>query len=490
MSKTPQPTSASPPTVEGFLRTVQRSGLLDRETLQTLLRSLPVERRNDPEAVADHLIRAGRLTLFQARKLLAGASLGLVLGPFHVLAPIARGGMGTVYLARDTRSGQLIALKVLPPKKAREEERLLARFRREMEMSQRVSHPHLAWTYEVGVWHGVYYIAMEYIPGRSLYRLIHDEGPLAVPRLARLFAEVCLALDHAHNQGLIHRDLKPSNIIITPNDHAKVLDLGLALMEGEIQGEREVIGGEGYVVGTMDYIAPEQTTDPSKVDARCDVYSLGCTIYFAVTGRPPFPGGTSKDKIKRHRSEEPMPIPQLNPDVPPAFIGLVRRMMVKDPEVRLPSAAAARHELLAWADKGSGLPLDRPEDIGYEQAVALLESKEPSAEQINAEVLPADAEASPQEEGSEEPPKEESPADAPAKEESIPKGIPVGIPVTSRPKPKRPTGVVLPDPAKLRLHDEPPPSEPAFWLRYVIPVAIGVVLGLMVLLLLWLLLRR
>ncbi len=121
-------------------------------------------------------------------------------------------------------------------------------------MCQRVSHPHLAWTYEVGKWRQVHYIAMEYIPGKSLYRLVHDEGPIAVPRLARLFGEVCLALDHAHNQGLIHRDLKPSNIIVTPNDHAKVLDLGLALMEGEIKGEREVIGGEGYVVGTMDYI--------------------------------------------------------------------------------------------------------------------------------------------------------------------------------------------------------------------------------------------
>ena len=390
MPKTPPPTSAMPPTVDGFLKTILRSGLLDREALQSLLRSVPLERRNEPDAVAEHLVKSGRLTRFQVRKLLSGASLGLVLGPFQVLAPIAKGGMGTVYLARDSRSELFVALKVLPPKKAREEERLLARFRREMEMCQRVSHPHLAWTYEVGVWHGVYYIAMEYIPGRSLFRLIHDEGTLPVPRLARLFAEVCLALDHAHNQGLIHRDLKPSNIIITPNDHAKVLDLGLALMEGEIQGEREVIGGEGYVVGTMDYIAPEQTADPSKVDARCDVYALGCTIYYALTGRAPFPGGTAKEKIMRHRSDEPTPLPQLNASIPPGFVGLVRYMMAKDPEQRLQSAAAVRHELLNWADKGSALPLDRPEDTGYEQAVARLEAEEPSAEQIVAEVLPAE----------------------------------------------------------------------------------------------------
>jgi serine/threonine protein kinase len=470
MPKTPPPPSATPPTVDGFLKSVLRSGLLDRETLQSLLRSVPLDRRNDPEAVADHLIQTGRVTRFQARKLLAGATLGLVLGPFHVLAPIAKGGMGTVYLARDTRSGLLVALKVLPPKRAREEERLLARFRREMEMCQRVSHPHLAWTYEVGKWQGVYYIAMEYIPGRNLYRLVSEEGQLPVPRLARLFAEVCLALDHAHNQGLIHRDLKPSNIIVTPNDHAKVLDLGLALMEGEIQGEREVIGGEGYVVGTMDYIAPEQTTDPSRVDARCDVYALGCTLYFAVTGRPPFPGGSPKDKIKRHRNEEPAPIPQFNPNVPPAFIGLVRQMMAKEPSQRLQSAAAVRHELLTWADKGQGLPLDRPEDTGYEQAVAVLETKEPSAEQIIAEVVPS--------------------GDEPPKEETIPEAIPIGIPVPDRPRSLRPAGAALADAVKRPPRDEVRAAGRPPWLPYAIPVAAGVVLGVLVLFLLWLLLRH
>ncbi len=468
MSKTPPP-SATPPTVEGFLKTVLRSGLLDREALQEALRTMPLERRNEPDAVAEHLVTAGRLTRFQARKLLAGTALGLVLGPYHVLAPIARGGMGMVYLARDTRSGLLVALKVLSPKRAREEERLLARFRREMEMCQRVSHPHLAWTYEVGKWQGVYYIAMEYIPGRSLYRLVQDEGPLPVPRLARLLTEVCLALDHAHNQGLIHRDLKPSNIIVTPNDHAKVLDLGLALMEGEMTGQREVIGGEGYVVGTMDYIAPEQTADAARVDARCDVYALGCTIYFALTGRPPFLGGTTKEKIQRHRGEEPAPIPQLNAEVPPAFVGLVRRMMAKDPEQRLPSAAAVRHELLSWADKGTGLPLDRPEDPGYLRAVAIVEEKEPSAEQMAAEDLPTDDEPP-------APPEEET-----AKEESIPEAIPVGIPEPARPRPKPPGPVALP---------EPKPAGIPPWLLYAAPMAVGTFLGLLALLVIWLILRR
>jgi serine/threonine protein kinase len=281
----------------------------------------------------------------------------------------------------------LVALKVLSPKRAREEERLLARFRREMEMSNRVAHPHLAWAYEVGVYQGVYYIALEYIPGRSLYRLISDEGPLLVPRASRLFAEIASALDHAHHQGLIHRDMKPSNIMITPHDHAKVLDLGLALVQGEAAADREVIGGEGYVVGTMDYIAPEQAENAAKVDPRSDIYSLGCTLYFALTGQPPFPGGTALEKIQRHQNQEPLPVPQLNPNVHPAFIGLLRRMMAKNPDHRFQTAAELQERLEEWASRDDALPMDQQGDQEYQQAVIALEHAQPPPD-LAAEIIP------------------------------------------------------------------------------------------------------
>jgi len=379
--------STEPISVDGFLRTVLRSGVLDRAQLQDTLRTLPIERRQDPEAVADHLIEAGKLSRFQAGKLLKGMTIGLVLGSFQVLAPIGKGGMGTVYLARDNRSHLLVALKVLPPKRAREEERLLSRFRREMEMCQKVAHPHLAWAYEVGVCQGVYYIAMEYIPGQSLYRLVTDKGPLEIPRAARLFAEVASALDHAHNQGLIHRDLKPSNIIITPHDHAKVLDLGLALVQGEAPGKLEVVGGRGYVVGTLDYIAPEQAENAAQVDPRSDIYSLGCTLYFALTGRPPFPDGTPLEKINRHRFEEPAPVPQFNAAVPPPFIGLLRKLMAKNPEHRFATAAEVQQKLMEWASENSTLPLDKQGDREYQEAVAALEAAE-APEELIEEVIP------------------------------------------------------------------------------------------------------
>jgi eukaryotic-like serine/threonine-protein kinase len=248
-----------------------------------------------------------------------------------------------------------------------------------MELSRRVAHPHLAWSYESGICQHVYYLAMEYIPGKNLSRIVAEEGPLRVPRAARLMAEVASGLEHAHNQGLIHRDLKPSNIMVTPNDHAKVLDLGLALMQGE-RADQNVVGGQGYIVGTMDYIAPEQTTDSTGVDCRADIYSLGCTLYFALTGQPPFPGGTSRDKVRRHRGEQPASLFELASSTPAGFVDLVQRMMAKAPDDRPPSAAAVEEELRAWTTGDTVLPLDRREDAEYAKSIVALQTAEPSAE--------------------------------------------------------------------------------------------------------------
>src|SRR5947208_1474684 len=157
--------------VERFLRAVEQSGLLSPGAVRKVVTSAPAAARTDAQQLADHFIRLGRLSHYQARKLLDGAAAGLVLGPYQIVMPIGKGGMGTVYLARDGRSPRLLALKVLPPKKARRHERLLARFRREMELSRKVSHPNLTRTFDVGMAQGVYYIAMEYIAGQSLFRL-------------------------------------------------------------------------------------------------------------------------------------------------------------------------------------------------------------------------------------------------------------------------------------------------------------------------------
>jgi serine/threonine protein kinase len=365
--------NAAGPTVDEFLKTIRRSGVLDLEQLKAAVAHAPTDWREWGAAVlAEYLIKTGKLSRFQSRKLLQGTHRGLVLGPYQILSPLGKGAMGTVYMARDGRSGQLVALKILSSRRAREEERARTRFQREMELSKRLMHPHVAVTYEAGTLQDVHFIAMEFIPGKSMSRVVATQGPLPVARAARLLAEVALGLQHAHEQGIIHRDLKPSNIMVTPNDHAKVLDVGLAFVQGE-KADATVIGGLGYIVGTMDYISPEQSIDATKVDPRSDIYSLGCTLYFAVSGQPPFPGGTGIEKRQRHRTEEPTPLRQLRPGLPAAFVELVQKLMAKDPLQRPQTTQAARELLLPWATEDAALPLDRPNDTNYRMAVAALE---------------------------------------------------------------------------------------------------------------------
>lgn len=382
MATPEQAAATGQPTTDAFVRSVRRSGLLDESQLESLVQAVPADTRGDAKLLADHLVKLGKLSRFQAGKLLEGITLGLVLGPYHVLSPIGKGGMGAVYLARDSRNQSLVALKVLPPKRAKASERLLARFRREMELNQRVNHPHLTRTVEVGVHNDVNYIAMEFIPGRNLYKLVHGEGPLAIPRAARLFTEVSLGLEYAHNMGLIHRDLKPSNIMVLPDDHIKVLDLGLALIQGEAEADRTIVGGQGYVVGTMDYLAPEQGEDPLKVDARSDIYSLGCTLYFVLTGQTPFPGGTALQKMLRHRCDPPKPVNELNPSIPPRFAALLTRMIAKRPDFRFQNCVELREALKPWLEGEA----PRPAAVAKAQPV---ETPAPEAAVKPAEPPPA-----------------------------------------------------------------------------------------------------
>jgi serine/threonine protein kinase len=350
---------------EAFTRDILRSKLLRRDELQRALNQLPRPQRHDARLLAEHLIRLGKLTRFQASKLLKGVTKGLILGPFRILSPLGKGGMGTVFLVRDQRNDQLAALKTLPPRYAREA-RMLARFRREMEICVRLDHRHIARAYEVGEHRGVHFIAMEYIPGQTLSKLVQGEGPLDMARAARLFAELAEGLHHAHGQGVIHRDLKPSNVLITPRDTAKLVDLGLALMHGETGDDTTVIGGKGYIVGTMDYIAPEQTIDALSVGPRSDLYALGCSLYYALVGHPPFPGGTSKEKVMHHRHSVPTPLAELRPGLPAAFVDLIERLMCKDPEGRPLNAAEAGRELRMWAEGGPDALLNITEEATAE----------------------------------------------------------------------------------------------------------------------------
>ncbi len=331
------------PSLDEFADSIARSGLVPAGELERARGRFSAG--TDATVLAQALIAGKALTPYQARKLLAGTTKGFFVAGYRILQPLGEGGGGKVFLAAPRDGGPPVALKVLPPKKARELGRALESFQREMDLSRRVRHPNVAKTLEVGEDGGVFYMVLEYVPGESLYNLVKLAGPLPVPRAARLFVKILDGLEAAHQAGLIHRDIKPSNLMITPDGDAKILDLGIALAL-EAPGQA---GKPDSLFGTLDYTSPEQLGDATQVDARSDLYSLGCSLYFAVAGRPPFEGGDAINKIFRHRLEDPPPLETLVPGIPPGFSAAVHRLMAKNPELRPQSAHAARGQIARWA---------------------------------------------------------------------------------------------------------------------------------------------
>ena len=335
--------------LEEFVANVVRSGLVDRSTLDRVRADFSAHPPADAAVrLARLLIETGALTSYQARKILAGATRGFFLGDYRILRSLGEGGMGKVYLAAHREDGNRVAIKVLPPSKAKDGGQALLRFRREMELSRRAVHPNLAKTLDVGQAGNVHFMILEYVPGESLYQLVKQRhgGPLRVPDAARFFLKVVDGLEAAHNAGLIHRDIKPSNLMVTPDGDARILDLGLARSEEE---ERPLTR-EHVVVGTLDYASPEQLGNAACADRRSDLYSLGCTIYFSLAGRPPFEGGDVVNKIFKQKMDDPEPLERVARGVPSAFAAVVRKLMAKQPEDRYQTCGELRTDLARWAD--------------------------------------------------------------------------------------------------------------------------------------------
>lgn len=335
--------------LDDFVESLVGSGLVPREDVDRALAGLGTGSAADAsQRLARALVQQGFLTTYQARKLLSGATRGFFLGGYRILRPIGAGGMGKVFLAVNEKTFDKVAIKVLPPQRIQEEELSLTRFRREMELSQRCQHPNVARTIAVGNEGDVHFMVLEYIAGMSLFDMVKSEryGPLRVTDAARLFLKVLDGLAAAHQSGIVHRDIKPSNIMITPDGNAKILDMGLARALGEEQG----ITRANTVLGTLDYASPEQLRDASKADVRSDLYSVGCTLYFALSGRPPFEGGDMINKIFRQRLDDPEPLEKMARGVPSAFAAIVRKLMAKEPAERYQNTAELRADLARWTD--------------------------------------------------------------------------------------------------------------------------------------------
>jgi eukaryotic-like serine/threonine-protein kinase len=334
--------------VPRFRDTALASGLLDAEQIavceeevgQTLGLAARADAARWDAAVAKCLVAQKTLTRFQADQLLAGRRK-LTLGQYRILDEIGRGGMGQVFRAQHVMMERTVAIKVLPRAKSTSESE--AAFQREIRMLSRLDHANLVRALDAGHDGKVYYLVTELVPGLDLRRQVLKHGRLDEVRAASVISQAAVGLSYAHAQGLVHRDVKPANLLVTPEGHVKVLDLGLAgsTMEGES-------ARLGRVVGTMDYMAPEQIRTPDTVGSSADIYALGCTLYFVLTGEVPFPGGTRQEKAQRQLKDQPRPIRQLEPGVSEGFCRVVESMMRKDAAERPMSAEAVVERLRQW----------------------------------------------------------------------------------------------------------------------------------------------
>lgn len=255
---------------------------------------------------------------------------------------VGGGGMGAVLKGRDTVLHRTVAVKVLSTHQAGDEE-TAKRFRMEARSAARLDHPCIARVYYVGEDRGLRYIIFEYIEGINIRDLVIQSGPLSVADTLNYSIQIADALTHAWQRSVVHRDIKPSNILITPDGQAKLVDMGLARLHEVGQATGADADGDltatGMTIGTFDYIAPEQARSPRDADTRSDIYSLGCTIYYMLTGRPPFPGGTPLQKLLSHQGDQPPVLAELRPDIPAPLAILVSRMLAKQPEQRFQTPA-------------------------------------------------------------------------------------------------------------------------------------------------------
>jgi len=292
--------------------------------------------------------------------------IGTEVAGYRLQSQIGRGGMSVVYLAEHLRLGRKVALKLLSPELA-ENEKFRERFLRESQIAASLDHPNIVPIYDADETDGVLYIAMRYVEGTDLRKLIHSEGPLEPVRTSTIVGQIADALDTAHEHGLVHRDIKPANVLLTPQDHVYVSDFGLTKRALSVSGLTQT----GQLVGTIDYVAPEQIKgDP--VDRRADVYSLGCIVYEALTGKLPYERDLEVAILWAHVQEPPPKVTDVRADLPEELEDVVAHAMAKDPEERAPTAGTVATELRAAlgleAPSAPGVPRPKPKPIPWQES--------------------------------------------------------------------------------------------------------------------------
>jgi serine/threonine protein kinase len=338
-----------PATTDEFFDLVQKSAVVEDRRLGAYLEKLRAQRSwpGDPRQAAALLVRDGVLTNFQAEQILQGKWKRFTIGKYKVLERLGQGGMGSVYLCEHKLMRRRVAVKVLPTAKA-DDPSSLERFYREARAVAALDHPNIVRAYDIDQDEKLHFLVMEHVDGTSLQEIIKKNGPMDVLRACHYIRQAALGLQHAHDAaGLVHRDIKPGNILVDRNGIVKVLDMGLARF---FYDEEDILTKkyDENVLGTADYLAPEQATDSHAVDIRADIYSLGATFYYCLTGRTPFQEGTVAQKLIWHQTRLPKPIRSFRPEVPEGVVAVIDKAMSKDVAARYQSPKEMAEALEEW----------------------------------------------------------------------------------------------------------------------------------------------
>ena len=342
-------------TPESFLNIVRESKLLTKDKIKSLITEMQGSSVDltSTSTIASWLVEQGHLTDWQVDKLKQARHKGFFLGKYRLLRLLGKGGMSSVYLAEHTLMRRRCAIKVLPIKKVHDSS-YLARFYREAQAVASLDHPNIVRAYdidhEVEKEQEIHFLVMEHVKGLNMQELIKANGPLSFELAVEYSRQAARGLDHAHRSGLIHRDVKPGNLLVDETGTVKVLDLGLARFAEVTEENPLTVAHDERVLGTADYLSPEQALDSHSVDARADIYSLGCTAYFTLTGHPPFNEGTIAQRLLWHQTKEPPSVTVSRADTPESLAAIIKKMIEKNPDDRFQSMSELAETLGHWLD--------------------------------------------------------------------------------------------------------------------------------------------